>query len=162
MRLVLKPVDLSPLAEAVVDMYRYVADEKGIRMETDFCNSAFIEADADRISQIMANLIDNAVKFTPENGVIRVGIEKLAETVMVRVADSGIGILPEEIDRIWDRLYRGARSTHRGLGLGLSLVKAVLHAHHGEIRVSSTPGAGSVFEIRLPAIPPRPTPLPAS
>ena len=154
MRLVLKPVALSPLAEAVVDMYRYVADEKGIRMETDLCDSAFIEADADRISQIMANLLDNAVKFTPENGVIRVGIEMISETVVVRVADSGIGILPEEIDRIWDRLYRGARSTHRGLGLGLSLVKAVLHAHHGEIRVSSTPGTGSVFEIRLPAIPP--------
>jgi signal transduction histidine kinase len=162
MRLVLKPVDLSPLAEAVVDMYRYVADEKGIRMETDFCDSAYIEADADRISQIMANLLDNAVKFTPENGVIRVGIEKIADTVMVRVSDSGIGILPEEIDRIWDRLYRGARSTHRGLGLGLSLVKAVLHAHHGEIRVSSTPGAGSVFEIRLPAIPPRQAHRPAS
>jgi len=154
MRLLVKPVALSPLAEAVVDMYRYVADEKGIRMETDFCDSAFIEADADRISQIMANLLDNAVKYTPENGVVRVCIEKVAETIMMRVADSGIGILPEEIDRIWDRLYRGARSTHRGLGLGLSLVKAVLHAHHGEIRVSSTPGAGSVFEIRLPALPP--------
>jgi signal transduction histidine kinase len=154
MRLVLKPVALSPLAETVVDMYRYVAEEKRIRLETGFCDSAYIEADADRVSQIMANLLDNAVKFTPEDGVIRVGIEKVADTVVVRVADSGIGILPEEIDRIWDRLYRGARSTHRGLGLGLSLVKAVLHAHQGEIRVSSTPGAGSVFEIRLPAIPP--------
>jgi signal transduction histidine kinase len=71
--------------------------------------------------------------------------------VVVSIADSGIGIEPGEIDRIWDRLYRGTRSTHRGLGLGLSLVRAVVHAHHGQLRVSSTPGTGSVFEIHLPA-----------
>ena len=99
---------------------------------------------------MLANLLDNAVKFTPEGGAVRVSIEKRAQTVVVRVTDSGIGIDPGEIQRIWDRLYRGARSSHKGLGLGLSLVKAVVHAHQGEMRVSSTPGSGSTFEMRLP------------
>jgi signal transduction histidine kinase len=153
MRLLLRPVDLVPLAEGVADMYRFVADEKDIHMETDFPGAALLEADADRICQVLANLLDNAVKFTPENGTIRVAIENLPQTVMVSVSDSGIGIDPEEINLIWDRLYRGARSTHKGLGLGLSLVKAVVHAHHGEMRVSSKPGSGSTFEMHLPAAP---------
>ena len=150
MRLFLRPLDLVPLAEGVADMYRYVADEKDVGLETDFPAEAHLSADADRISQVLANLLDNAVKFTPEGGAVRVSIEKRAQTVVVRVTDSGIGIDPGEIQRIWDRLYRGARSSHKGLGLGLSLVKAVVHAHQGEMRVSSTPGSGSTFEMRLP------------
>jgi signal transduction histidine kinase len=156
MRLLLCSVDLVPLTEGVTDMYRYVADEKGIGIETDFPEEARLNADADRISQVVANLLDNAVKFTPEGGAVGVSIRKLGQTVIVSVTDSGIGIDPGEIHRIWDRLYRGARSSHKGLGLGLSLVKAVVNAHHGDMRVSSTPGAGSTFEIHLPAasIPP--------
>lgn len=156
MRLLLRPLDLVPMAESVADMYGYVADEKDIELETDFPAEARLNADADRISQVLANLLDNAVKFTPEGGTVRVSIENRAQTVVVRVTDSGIGIDPGEIQRIWDRLYRGARSSHKGLGLGLSLVKAVVNAHNGDIRVSSTPGSGSIFEMRLPtdALPP--------
>ncbi len=153
MRLLQRPVDLVPLAEGVVDMYRYVADEKGIGLEADFPAEAPLEADPDRICQVLANLLDNAVKFTPIGGTVRVCINRLPNHIRVSVSDSGIGIDPEESHRIWDRLYRGARSTHKGLGLGLSLVKAVVHAHHGEVRVSSTPGSGSTFEMLLPAVP---------
>ena len=150
MRLLYRSFDLASLAEGVVDMYQYVADEKNIRLETEFPPGAPLEADADRISQVLANLLDNAIKFTPEGGEIRISIATLPQTVIFRIADSGIGIEPTEIHRIWDRLYRGVRSTHKGLGLGLSLVKAVVHAHGGEIRLTSTPGTGSVFEMRLP------------
>lgn len=153
MRLQIRSVDIVPLAASVADMYRYVADEKGISMVTDFPAEARIEADADRISQVLANLLDNAVKFTPEGGSVSISIQNLPHTVIVRVADSGIGIDAGEIERIWDRLFRGARCSHKGLGLGLSLVKAVVHAHHGEIHVSSTPGVGSRFELRLPTAP---------
>ena len=151
MRLLLRPVDLVPLAEGVVDMYRYVADGKGIGLETNFPAQAPLTADGDRICQVLANLLDNAVKFTHPGGMIRVSIQALPEKVLVIVSDSGMGIAPDQIHRIWDRLYRGAPSTHKGLGLGLSLVKAVVHAHLGEMRVSSTPGSGSAFEMHLPA-----------
>lgn len=154
MRLLPRRVDLVPLAASVADMYRYVADEKGIRLETDFPAEAWLEVDADRISQVLANLLDNAVKFTPAGGLVRVAIRKRPAKVVVQVADSGVGIDPGELSRIWDRLYRGSRASHKGLGLGLSLVKAVVTAHHGEMRVSSTSGAGSIFEICLPQ--PRP------
>ncbi|WP_372682678.1 sensor histidine kinase [Desulfosarcina sp.] len=150
MRLLPRPLDLVPLAEGVADMYRYVADEKGVGLVTEFPAEARLNADVDRIRQVLANLLDNAVKFTPEGGTVRLTIERHAQTVIVRVTDSGIGIDPEEIQRIWDRLYRGTRSSHKGLGLGLSLVKAVVNAHNGEMRVSSTPGSGSIFEIHLP------------
>ena len=144
-------VDLCPLAEGVADMYRYVAEEKGVRLETAFPAEGFLEADADRICQVLANLIDNAVKYTPSGGWIRVEIENQPGRLLVRVADSGVGIEADEIERIWDRLYRGRHSTQKGLGLGLSLVRAVVHAHQGQIQVSSTPGAGSIFELFLPA-----------
>ena len=153
MRLQIRSADLVPLAASVADMYRYVADEKDILVETDFPDAARLDVDADRISQVLANLLDNAVKFTPEGGWIRVSIQTLPDTIVVRVADSGIGIDPEEIDRIWDRLFRGARSSHKGLGLGLSLVKAVVNAHHGELHVSSMPCSGSRFELHLPTAP---------
>ncbi len=97
MRLLPRSVDLVPLAEGVADMYRYVADEKCIGMETDFPAEAHLNADADRISQVLANLLDNAVKFTPEGGAVRVSIKKLPQTVIVSVTDSGIGIDPGEI-----------------------------------------------------------------
>ena len=156
MRLLPRRLNLVPLAEQVADMYRYAADEKGIRLETEFPDTAPVHADADRISQVLANLLDNAVKFTPPKGTVRVCLSVRTDTVVVSIADSGIGIEPGEIDRIWDRLYRGTRSTQRGLGVGLSLVRAVVHAHHGQLRVSSTPGNGSVFEIHLPAATSRP------
>ncbi len=151
MRLNLEALDFARLAAGIVEMYRFVAEEKGIRIETFFPAQAPLEADAGRISQVVANLIDNAVKFTPRNGMVKVRIDCSAERVKLRVADTGIGIAPAEIDRIWDRLYRGSHPALKGMGLGLSLVKAVVRAHGGEIRAWSTPGSGSEFEIDLPA-----------
>ncbi len=152
MRLKLKRVDLVQLATEIVEMYRFVAEGKGIHIETVFPAAAQVEADADRICQVLANLLDNAVKFTPDNGTVSVRIDTFADHVSLHVADTGIGIEHGEIHRIWDRLYRGTHPTHKGIGLGLSLVRAVVHAHQGEISASSTPGTGSDFEIVLPAI----------
>lgn len=150
MRLQIRPVDLVQATAGIIEMYRYVAEEKKIQIQTQLPAHALLEADADRICQVLANILDNAVKFTPENGKVRITIETLRSGIKLEVADSGIGIDPAEIHRIWDRLYRGPYSTHKGLGLGLSLVRAVVHAHQGEIGVSSTPGAGSVFWMLLP------------
>jgi signal transduction histidine kinase len=150
MRLVIQRVNLVQLAEEIVDMYRYVAEEKDIRIKTDFPDEAPLEADPDRVCQVLANLLDNAVKFTDPGGEVRVSINNFPGYAEIRVADSGIGIQPEEIQNIWDRLYRGGGAYQKGLGLGLSLVSAVVRAHKGNVRVSSEPGSGSVFTVSWP------------
>ena len=99
--------------------------------------------------------MDNAVKYTPAGG--RVTLEAVPDgsDAVLRVHDTGAGIAPDELPRIWERLYRGDRSrTTRGLGLGLSLVKAIVEAHGGRVSVRSTPGEGSTFEVRVPLQPP--------
>lgn len=150
MRLELRNVNLVKLAEGIVDMYSYVAEEKGVRINTDFPGEALLEGDAERVSQVLANLLDNAVKFTPPHGMVHVSIRHRPNDIEIQVTDSGVGILPEEIDKIWDRLYRGSQTSHKGLGLGLSVVKAVVHAHMGSVQVSSVPGSGAVFTVVLP------------
>jgi signal transduction histidine kinase len=156
LRLRVQSVNLVQLALEIVDMYGYVAEEKGIQIKTDFPDEALLEADADRVSQAIANLLDNAVKFTDPGGEVNVSIKNLPGFVQVKVADSGVGIPPEEIKKIWDRLYRGGRVTNKGLGLGLSVVNAVVLAHRGYAQVSSTPGSGSIFTVQLPVKGPSP------
>lgn len=151
MRLQLEPVNIASLLEDVVDLYHDVADEKGVVVEAGPSKEIFLVADRSRIRQVLANLLDNAVKYTPKGGRVRLEAVQQKEEVVVLVQDTGIGIPPEEIDKIWNRLYRGDRSrSQRGLGLGLCLVKAVVQAHHGRVEVSSRPGDGSLFKIYFP------------
>jgi signal transduction histidine kinase len=108
----------------------------------------------------VANLLDNAVKYTPAGGSIRIEARRDGPDALLSVSDTGIGIPADELPRIWDRLYRGDKSrSERGLGLGLSLVKAIVEAHGGKVAVTSTPEAGSRFELRLPGTPPFPADL---
>jgi len=110
-----------------------------------------VPADRDRLRQALANLVDNAIKYTPANGRVDVSAAADGAVVMIRVADTGRGIPAQDLPRIFDRLYRGDESrTTRGLGLGLSLVRASVEAQGGSVTVKSNPGNGSVFEIRLP------------
>jgi signal transduction histidine kinase len=150
-KLNLEEVSIPNLIEEVVDLYNYVAEEKGISIETNLPKEISLTADRSRLRQVIANLLDNAIKYTPSGG--RVDIEALQKEyqIVVTVRDTGIGITTEELPRIWNRLYRGDRSRHqRGLGLGLTLVKAIVQAHEGYIEVSSEPGAGSLFVVHLP------------
>jgi signal transduction histidine kinase len=101
----------------------------------------------------MGNLLDNAIKYTPEGGRVDVQGYSSQNMMVIRVADTGIGMTLEELSKSWERLYRGDRSrSQRGLGLGLSLVKAVVEAHNGHVNASSSPGAGSVFTLTLPVV----------
>jgi len=157
MKLRLEPVDLCEVMREVVELYEYVAEEKGIKIEARLDTASVAEVDRTRIGQAYANLLDNALKYTPTGGKVSITVEQKIDTVQARFTDNGMGILPEEIDRIWTRLYRGDKSrSQRGLGLGLSLVRAVVEAHHGTASVSSTPGAGSTFAVLLPKTQPRP------
>jgi signal transduction histidine kinase len=110
-------------------------------------------ADRDAISQAISNLLDNAVKYSGEAKTVNVKAFRSEKWVTVAVEDSGVGIPGEELDRVFDRFYRGGEGLTRsvkGSGLGLTLVKEVVQAHGGEIQVKSAPDRGSVFSIHLP------------
>jgi signal transduction histidine kinase len=110
-----------------------------------------VTADRTRLEQVAANLIDNAVKYTPPGGRVDVEVRRDADAAVLRVRDTGPGIPADELPHIFDRLFRGDTSrTERGLGLGLSLVKAVVEAHEGSVDVVSEPGRGSAFTVTLP------------
>lgn len=151
LRLDLQPVDISIILENVVELYRYVAEDKNISLHTNCPSDLCVCADPNRIRQVLANLLDNAVKYTPSGGTVDIEAYLRQHQVAILIKDTGIGIFPEEIPKIWDRLYRGDKSrSQRGLGLGLSLVKAIVQAHGGKVEVSSQPGNGSLFSVYLP------------
>jgi signal transduction histidine kinase len=151
MKLQREPIDLCQLAREVVELYEYVAEEKKVTVTTDLPGPCIASADHIRMRQVFANLLDNAIKYTPENGQVIVSVHSEASKAVAAFKDTGIGIPPDEQDKIWARLYRGDKSrSQRGLGLGLSLVKAVVQAHGGQIAVSSEPGKGSQFTLSLP------------
>jgi signal transduction histidine kinase len=144
-------VRLGDIVARAVDLYRDVAEAKGIVLTAHATAEAAVAADRTRLEQVAANLIDNAVKYTPAGG--RVDVEVMADgtRARLRVRDTGPGIRPDELPHIWDRLFRGDTSrTERGLGLGLSLVKAIIEAHGGTVEVESEPGRGSAFTVSLP------------
>jgi signal transduction histidine kinase len=151
MRLQTAPVDLCQLVREVVELYEYVAEEKKVAVQTELPAACEVHADRIRMRQVLANLLDNAIKYTPADGRVVISVRTEAAGATVAFRDTGIGIAPDEQKKIWTRLYRGDKSrSQHGLGLGLSLVKAVVEAHHGRVAVSSQEGAGSEFTVRLP------------
>jgi signal transduction histidine kinase len=151
LRLQRQPVDLCRLLREVIDIYEYVAEEKKIRVLADLPPACEASVDATRIRQAFANLLDNALKYTPEGGTVTISAARRDGDAVVRFRDTGIGIPENEQDKIWERLYRGDKSrSQRGLGLGLSVVKAVIEAHRGKATVNSKVGEGSEFTVLLP------------
>lgn len=151
MPLTKEPLDLREVAERAVDLYHDVADAKGIALTVVDGTPTTVSADRVRLEQVAANLIDNAIKYSPRGGEVSVSVEGDQTSARLVVRDSGVGIPADELPRIWERLFRGDRSrAERGLGLGLSLVKAVVEAHRGQVSVVSAPGEGSTFTISLP------------
>jgi signal transduction histidine kinase len=151
MRLHKSSEDLAAIAREAIELYDLVSSERGVHIVTRLAPGVIVSVDRARIRQVCANLIDNAVKYTAPGGRVEVTVTSEGTTGIVSIADTGMGISPEDRPRVWDRLYRGDRSrTERGLGLGLSLVRAVVEAHGGEVRLQSEVGVGSTFEVRLP------------
>jgi signal transduction histidine kinase len=154
MQLQREPVRLSEIVGRAVDLYRDVADAKGVTLHVAVAaDEAVVGADRTRLEQVAANLLDNAVKYTPTGGRVDIAVRREGSAAVLRVADTGPGIPRTELPQIWDRLFRGdASRTERGLGLGLSLVKAIVEAHGGTVAVESEPGRGSTFTVKVPAV----------
>ena len=145
------PTDLAILVAQVADVYDLVAEETGVALTFEPSPPLVASVDAARVRQAVANLVDNALKYTPAGGSVRVTVGEEGGAAVVAVTDDGPGVPPEDRPRIWDRLYRGDKSrSERGLGLGLSVVRAVAEAHGGTAAVEDAAGGGSRFTLRLP------------
>jgi signal transduction histidine kinase len=144
-------VPLAALMGEVVELYEDVADVRKVAVTLDTVEDAVVDGDRDRLRQAFANLLDNAIKYTPPGGTVRVTVARDGQRAVVTVQDTGAGISAVHLPRIWERLYRADSSrSERGLGLGLSLVKAFVEAHGGTVEALSDPGRGSTFTVRLP------------
>jgi signal transduction histidine kinase len=151
MNLKMEKADAVSLIRDVVELYQYVAEDSGVELVTRLPDALPAWMDANRIRQALANLVDNAIKFTPRGGRVRIEASDAEAGLVICVSDTGAGIPAQDLPRIYDRLFRGEKSrSHRGLGLGLSMVQAVVRAHRGSIEVESRPDAGSVFKVFLP------------
>ena len=151
LKLNVEQINVASLIEDAVELYSHVADEKKVVLYVEVPGELSLNADRNRMSQVMANLLDNAIKYTSGGGRVVIKAYQRGEDIVMVIEDNGDGIPLEELPRIWDRLYRGDKSrSHRGLGLGLSLVKAVVQSHGGSIEVSSEPNKGSRFTLVFP------------
>ncbi len=150
----IQPESLESLLEESVEAFRPRADAKSIRLTLNAQEGLpDIDLDRTRISQVVGNLLENAVVNTPEGGAVTASVTLEAETVIVSVTDTGHGIAPEDLERVFDRLYRVDPSRARatgGAGLGLTIARQLVEAHGGSIRVESEPGQGSTFGFSLP------------
>jgi len=152
MRIPDQMVDLGVLAADAVELFQPLAEDKGLALELDPSPEPVrTRGDVSKLQRVVANLLDNAIKFTPPGGRVVLSLADGPDGATVRVADTGLGIPPENLPRVFDRFFRGdqARSTP-GNGLGLSLVQALILAHSGRVEVESEPGLGSIFTIHLP------------
>jgi signal transduction histidine kinase len=152
------PVDLAALAEQAVDAVRPLAEERGIAVALERKALGLlekVEGDADRLGQVIDNLLTNAVKFTPTGGRVEVNLFAEEGLVKLEVSDTGMGISKEDVDHLFERFFRTSDArvqAIQGTGLGLSIAAAIVDAHGGSIEVESELGAGTTFRVVLPLV----------
>ena len=143
---------LNTLLQEVVGNYFEIAEyqQKTIHLRAE--EQLLMKGDAERIHQLVVILLDNALKFTPENGEIQVTGQKTNNGILLSVADTGIGIHKRDLPYIFDRFYQGekSRTSSKGTGLGLSIAKWIVDQHHGKIKATSEEGKGTTFKITFP------------
>jgi heavy metal sensor kinase len=146
-----KRIDVDALVEEVVEFFVALAEERGIELSVTSESKAAVLGDPIWLHQLFANILHNALKYTPEGGRVRVAATAVDTEVAVSVRDDGAGMTPEDRAVVFARFQRGsASSAGDGMGLGLALAREIARAHNGAIDVESTPGAGSTFTVRLP------------
>jgi heavy metal sensor kinase len=149
-----KVIDLSALVQDACDLFQPLAEDNAVTFEGRIDKDINVSGDRSMLQRMVANLVDNALKYTPSGGKINVHLTAQEEdTIHLEVADSGVGIPSEDVPKIFDRFYRGDLSRPQtGAGLGLSLARVIAQSHGGDILVDSTPGKGTRFRVVLPVI----------
>ena len=154
LRLELAPVEIAPIVDAALDAVRPAAEAKGLALTSAVGFAGTVLGDADRLQQVLWNLLANAVKFTPPGGRVTVSVERAEASAVLTVADTGEGIEADLLPFIFDRFRQGdgsATRPHGGLGLGLSIVRHIVELHGGNVQAASDgPGRGASFSVHLP------------
>jgi signal transduction histidine kinase len=152
-------IDITTLTRAVIAEFRPGAEGRGVSIEVSAPAELPAACDERRVSQVLRALLDNAVKFSPVGGTVTVGLtaetrgDGDGEDILVTIADEGPGILPDELDRVFERFFRGNGGSHKsGTGLGLSIAKDMVELMGGTLTVRSDRGAGAAFTVRMPRI----------
>jgi heavy metal sensor kinase len=151
-----EPVDLAGLLQVVADQVQPLAAAKAVRLAVQTPRSLPLRGDTDKLLRLFLNLLDNAIKYTPPGGEVRIEASAQGEQAQVDVIDSGPGIPPEQLAQIFERFYRADASRTRasgGAGLGLAIARWIAEAHGGHIEARSEVGGGSTFRVWLPACP---------
>jgi len=149
----IRPTPVEPVVQDTLDAFRHALAQHGFTVETDIGLLPEVPMDAAAIGQALANLVDNAIKYSGTGRLLRIDARREGGEVRIAVADRGIGIPGAEQARIFDKFYRIGRSetqSRRGSGLGLALVKHIAEAHGGRVTVESRPGEGATFTLVLP------------
>ena len=149
LRLQRDAVDVGALVGEVTENARPLADDRQLTLDVRVAGAGIVSLDRERIWQVLSNLIGNAIKFTPSGGRIQVCARRDETQLSLSVSDTGPGIAPEVLPRVFDRYFTTARGNH-GTGLGLYIVKGLVEAHGGSVRVESAAGSGTSFAISLP------------
>src|SRR5947208_4043062 len=147
-------LDFAELARTTADQMKLLAEEKRIALTSDGTDPVEVEADPSRLKQVVVNLLDNAIKYTPEGGNVSSSVTRRDNHAILEVADSGLGISADDLPHVFERFYRADKARSRqmgGTGLGLSIVGSICQAHGGRVTVNSAEGRGSLFRVQLPA-----------
>jgi heavy metal sensor kinase len=145
--------DLGELAATTAGQMSLLAEDKQVSVSCESAGGVTVEGDRARLKQVVVNLLDNAIKYTPSGGRVRLAVRREAGYAVLEVSDNGIGIPAEALPHVFQRFFRVDSSRSRdqgGAGLGLSIVKSICSAHGAEVEVSSRPGQGSTFRVRQP------------
>jgi heavy metal sensor kinase len=146
-------LDLAELTRTTADHMKLLAEEKHISITCEGTDPVEVEADPSRLKQVVVNLLDNAIKYTPEGGDVSLSVTQREGRAVLEVADRGLGISAIDLPHVFERFYRADKARSRqmgGTGLGLSIVRSICLAHGGQVTVNSTEGRGSLFCVELP------------
>jgi two-component system, OmpR family, phosphate regulon sensor histidine kinase PhoR len=151
------PTDITPIIREIIELMKPRAEEQGVSLKFRCEKIGPVHADSRRIEELIGNLVSNAINYSPDGGEVTVSTLARGKWIELAVQDTGVGIPPEELPRIFEQFYRIRHPKTRkvvGTGLGLSIVKAIVEAHHGTIEVESVPDRGTTFRVMLPVFEP--------
>ena len=150
--LYVEEVSVDAIIRQAEETFRPLAERRRLHFEVEAMSGVMVRADVTRVSQIVGNLLGNAMKFTPAHGSVKLRAASHGKQVVFQVVDNGPGIPPDDMSHLFDNFWQARKSDHRGVGLGLAIVKELVEAHGGEVWVESVVGQGSTFSFSLPAV----------